>query len=439
MVVMQRIYRRNLGGFSIFLSLLVLTCCSEATAQGKCSPIFDNRTIPCGFGVNIDFTDPRPGEMEMLAAAGFRWVRMDLKWDATEVEKGKYDFSDYDRLMSSLESVGVQALFILDYGNPLYDNGAPPRSDSTRAAFTNWAVAAAKHFRNRGVIWELYNEPNHDLFWPPKPNANEYVALALSVGRRFQEQVPTEILIGPAVSEIDLKFLEACFKSGVLRYWSAVSVHPYRRDNPENVSVDYQILRQLVDRYAPVDSNGKKKRIPIISGEWGYSTSWPGISAQRQAELLTRSWLTNLMHDVRLSIWYDWRDDGTDPGSAEHNFGTVGNSYRAGHMQVYEPKHAYIAARAVSKFFNGYSFERKAAVNSQQDYVVLFRKGSENRIAAWTTDSPHKVTLNIEPGWYESFDYLGNELGRIRIGPDGFAFRLTSAPVFLRKHTFVRN
>jgi hypothetical protein len=35
--------------------------------------------IPDGLGVNIHFTDPRPGEMEMLADAGFKFVRMDSR------------------------------------------------------------------------------------------------------------------------------------------------------------------------------------------------------------------------------------------------------------------------------------------------------------------------------------------------------------------------
>ena len=33
-------------------------------------------TIPDGLGVNIHFTDPRPGELEMLVAGGFRFVRV---------------------------------------------------------------------------------------------------------------------------------------------------------------------------------------------------------------------------------------------------------------------------------------------------------------------------------------------------------------------------
>src|SRR5688572_21531518 len=58
--------------------------------------------IPEGFGVNIHFTNPRAGEMKMLAESGVRWVRMDFKWDITETVKGSYDFAPYDRLMSAL-------------------------------------------------------------------------------------------------------------------------------------------------------------------------------------------------------------------------------------------------------------------------------------------------------------------------------------------------
>ena len=99
--------------------------------------------VPEGFGVNIHFTDPLPGEIKMLSEAGFRWVRMDLKWDLTEKKPGRYDFSDYDRLVAALDPYKIHTLFILDYGNPLYDNGAPPRTEATRQAFARWAVAVA--------------------------------------------------------------------------------------------------------------------------------------------------------------------------------------------------------------------------------------------------------------------------------------------------------
>ncbi|HXM34563.1 MAG TPA: beta-galactosidase, partial [Pyrinomonadaceae bacterium] len=108
--------------------------CSFASRSTAAAPV-----IPDGFGVNIEFTDPRPGEMKMLSEAGFRWVRMDLKWDLTEPAKGQYDFAPYDRLMSSIDQYGLHVLFILDYTNPAYDRGKPPHTDEARQAFARWA------------------------------------------------------------------------------------------------------------------------------------------------------------------------------------------------------------------------------------------------------------------------------------------------------------
>jgi len=98
--------------------------------------------VPAGFGVNIHFTDPGPGEMRRFAEAGYRLVRMDFTWEAVERQAGRYEFGAYDRLLSQLERVGARPIFILDYGNRLYDHGASPRSEPARAAFAKFAAAA---------------------------------------------------------------------------------------------------------------------------------------------------------------------------------------------------------------------------------------------------------------------------------------------------------
>src|SRR5438477_11253673 len=113
--------------------------------------------VPEGLGVNIHFTDPRPGEMEMLAAAGFRFVRMDFTWGGTERNRGEYDFAAYERLLAALDRHHIRAVFILDYSNRLYDDGLSPHTDDGRAAFGRWAAAAATHFKGRGVTWEVWN------------------------------------------------------------------------------------------------------------------------------------------------------------------------------------------------------------------------------------------------------------------------------------------
>jgi len=421
-----------------FISPLVLLLtfalpCSGCARDKSCEDAWQSTSadsvIPEAFGVNIDFTDARPGEIKMLSEAGFHWVRMDLKWDATEKAPGVYDFSAYDRLLAALEPYKIHTLWILDYGNRLYDNGAPPRTEATRLAFARWAVAAGKHFAGRGAQWEVYNEPNHPLFWPPQPNVQEYVALALAVGRAFRMSLPNEKLIGPATSEIDFAFLESCFKAGLLDYWSAVSIHPYRRSDPETAAQNYCRLREMIKAHT---ATAQGREIPIISSEWGYSSAWRGFSEEKQGELLARAWLTNVANNISLSIWYDWRDDGLDPKEPEHHFGTVFNPYHDNREPVYDAKPAYLAAKTLTTLFNGYRFERRLDDGNADDYVLAFRKGNDLRFAAWTTSRNHSALIALSPGRYWSMRHTGESVGEVAAGANGVLINLTSAPVYLQ-------
>jgi hypothetical protein len=420
----------------MFLPLLLLfTLLGGCAADSDCkfgNTVHRASPIPPGLGVNIHFTDPRPGEIKMIAAAGFRWVRMDFKWDVTERERGRYDFAGYDRLMKALDEYKIQALFILDYGNPLYDHGSPPRTAETQHAFARWAVAAAKHFSNRGVLWEIYNEPNISMFWPPRPNATEYVDLALTVGKAFRSQVPDEKLIGPAVSEIDSAFLDACFKAGLLDYWYAVSVHPYRQTDPETVVPEYCRLRKLIDAYR--FRSGSDRTIPIISGEWGYSSALRGMDEEKQGAMYTRQMLTNLANQVPLSIWYDWRDDGTDASEAEHHYGLVRNQYEAGKLEVYEAKPAYRAAKTLSEFFVGFVFEQRVSSGRDDDYVLAFVKGAEHRYAAWTTSaSTHRINVPMDKGQFRVIRHTGEAVGSAAPGDAGLSIEVSTQPVYLSR------
>jgi hypothetical protein len=413
----------------IVLALVPISGCGrEADGKFRRDPSVQVPAIPDGFGVNIHFTDAQPGEIEMLAASGVKWVRMDFKWDATELQAGKFDFAAYDRLMNELAPFGIRTLFILDYGNPLYDGGGPPRTEGSRQAFAHWAVAAAKHFDGRGIIWETYNEPNNQMFWKPRPNVSEYAALALAVAREFRKEVPNEMLIGPAVGEMDFSYLEGCFQAGLLEYWPAVSIHPYLRSNPELVAGDYQRLRQMIQKYAP-----KGKRVAIYSGEWGYSSAWRHMSEEIQGQFLARQWLTNVANDIPLSIWYDWRDDGPDPDDPEHHFGMVANGYHVGRAPVFDPKPAYMAAKTLTSFFAGYRLDSEIDLGTSGDYLLAFRQGNELRFAAWTTaDGPRELLIPIRAGRYAAMRHDGKDLGVVSANEKGSPITLTGAPIYLR-------
>jgi hypothetical protein len=378
-----------------------------------------------GLGVNIHFTSPRPGEIQALAAAGFRWVRMDLTWSATERQAGQYDFSAYDTLMSALRPYGIHALLILDYGNRLYDDGLAPHTDAGRQAFARWAAAAVQHFQGQGVVWELWNEPNLAQFWQPQPNVQDYIQLGLAVGQAVRAVAPGETFVGPATSTIDFPFLQACFQGGLLDYFDAVSVHPYRSGGPETAAADYARLRTLIDQYAP-----DGKFIPILSGEWGYTSVT--IGEGQQGKLLPRQWLTNLANDIPLSIWYDWHDDGTDPRNPEHHYGTVAFHYYAGRDPVYDPKPAYRAAATLTTRLAGDTYAGRLGLARPDDYALAFAGADSTRFVAWTASAvPHAQTLPLPPGPYALVSGAGAGLGTVVAGADGLTLTLTDAPVYV--------
>ncbi len=381
-----------------------------------------------GLGVNIHFTDPKPGELELLAASGVRWVRMDFAWSGTERERGRYDFSAYERLLAALDRHRLRALFILDYGNRLYDGGRSPASPEARAAFARWAAAAVAAFRGRGVLWEFWNEPNHPQFWKPAPAVRDYAALAREAARAIREAAPGELLSGPATSTIDLPFLEECFKAGVLEDWDAVTVHPYRQSGPETAASEYAALRRLMALHAP-----RGRGLPVISGEWGYSAAWKKFDEAKQGRHLARQWLVNLSNGIPVSIWYDWRDDGTDPAEAEHHFGMVSHAYRAGEDPVFAPKPAYRAAQTLTRTLAEGEFRQRLRLDDPKARVLLFARQGEPRWAAWSAAGEgRRIALAAGPGRFRTVGHTGEDLGVRTAGADGLLnLVLGEAPVYL--------
>jgi hypothetical protein len=396
--------------FALGASAFSLTTAHAQSASGRVHPSIPPQRIPDSLGTNIHFTDEKPGEARMMAEGGFRVVRMDLTWASTERQKGVYDFSAYDRLVKSLEGNKLKPYFILDYGNALYSpssKGGPMTEEADtpafRAGFAKWAAAAVQRYKGRGILWEIWNEPNHDGFWKPKPDAQAYSRLALEASRAV---APAECILGPATSTIDMEFLEVCFQAGLLDFWDAVSVHPYRQSTPETVMPEYRLLRRLIDRHKP-----RGKAVPVLSGEWGYSSAWNDHDENRQGKYLPRQWLVNQVNGVPVSIWYDWHDDGEDPKEAEHNFGTTRHAHIANRATPYDPKPAYNAARTLYRQLDGFSFNKRLWTGREDEWVLLFTRGADVRLAAWSSDAskdatPRTVSLPASDGAFSVTGHL---------------------------------
>ena len=250
---MKHVLSRLPRGSALVLGLVAIAAVPRLIAAEP-HPSLPSPGLTDGLGVNIHFTDPRPGEMEMLAEGGFRWVRMDLAWG------GHRTGARAVRLLGLRPAAGGLAgthgpsapcsswTTATRCTKPI---GRSPPHDG-RQAYARWAAAAASHFQGRGILWEIWNEPNIRGFWQPEPNV---AALhGDGAGRRpghprgrarrgdhraghlhHRPAVPGRVLPGRAARPGGMR--SRCIPIGSPRR---------RRRRPSTPE-----LRRLIDRYAP--------------------------------------------------------------------------------------------------------------------------------------------------------------------------------------------
>jgi hypothetical protein len=197
--------------------------------------------------------------------------------------------------------------------------------------------------------------------------------------------------MGPATSSATGPFIAACIDGGILDAIDALSIHPYRRRPPETVIADYAALRKLIA--ARNEKDGKPARvIPLVSSEWGYSAT-PDKSVsilcdpKLQGPYLTRMWLIGAWQDIGISIWFQWRggsDTDADPWS---KFGMTQDNRN--------PRPSYTAADTLIHTLRGYRCTGRIDVQNEDDYILRFENSvtGATAIAAWTTSTPHSVTV----------------------------------------------
>jgi len=147
--------------------------------------------------------------------------------------------------------------------------------------------------------------------------------------------------------------------------------------------------------------------------------------------MMTRAFLTNVANGVPLSIWYDWRDDGIDPREAEHHFGLVRPADGAARSAGFEPKPAFVAARTLTSMLKGFSFQERLDVGAADDYVLIFSRGGDRRIVAWTANGSRRLNIPNLAGEFTVTNMIGSSAGRISANRDALTVEVSATPVYL--------
>jgi Cellulase (glycosyl hydrolase family 5) len=355
-------------------------------------------------GVNIHTLADEP-LLDRVHDAGFSFVRMDLLWRQVE-RNGRYRFFGYDRLLTALEARGMGALWILDYGHPQHGNG-PPRSREDRAAFAQFAEAAAAHYKGRKVRYEIWNEPNLERFWPPFPKASEFSALLRDAVEAIHRADPSARVASGGLARIDLPFLEETILAGGISGLNAAGVHPYRRAGPESVAAELTVLRQSLDR-----AGGE--RMELWDTEWGYASydyfsqnlhgdGHSAVGRKRQAVLASRQALTVWALGLPVAVWYDLRDDGDNASSPEHNYGLLDESGA--------DKPAMQALRTLTEAARDHAFAGMVQEVPDGVHAMRLDASADQLFAVWSEQPDSRITVRFPTeGFISATNLMGDPL-----------------------------
>jgi len=313
---------------------------SAATIQAP--PGFVGLTSDDAFwGTDADPTRQRT--MAAIARTGARVLRQSFYWSLIEPQRGRYDFSFYDRYVATAASANLSVLPIL-FDPPAF-RSARPASGARRgtyppASYSDFAFFAAALVRRYGPAgefwlrhpelpqlpirsWQVWNEPNITAYWPSGPNPAEYTAMLRTVGQGIKAVDPgaTVITAGLNESEPGMKlvpFLAGMYRAGAKGSFDVLALHPYA---PASDLVVAQIKRSVRE----LRRNGDSARTLVT--ELGWATGSPSrralvVSEAGQSALIRRT-ITQLARyrgSLRLDgvLYFNWRDVAAAPGTRDH-------------------------------------------------------------------------------------------------------------------------
>lgn len=286
-------------------------------------------------GDHMNWNNSSETVLDLFSNAGIGWVRDNVDIanyvvknnDGTYTRKIPAVLSEY---ISEITTRKMKFMPILEGG--LFTDEYPLYTDEAQKTFAEYAAYYAKDLEAMGVnCFELWNEYNNDAFnIPPKSywqddayyeKAKYYVNFLDYVYTAVKKSSPDFKIIGGAISNIPLVWINNMFKGikeknkGPLM--DVLSIHPYI-PNPS--------VSTLVDRIEEIDESAYElENYPIWATEFGWSTSGAdAASPERQAQIITSYYILANTHKTFDKMFiYSWRDNDTDKGEVESQYGIL--------------------------------------------------------------------------------------------------------------------
>ncbi|HET7445053.1 MAG TPA: beta-galactosidase [Solirubrobacterales bacterium] len=266
-------------------------------------------------------------DLDRIGDAGLS-LRLPVTWYGVEPAPGAFDFTELDRVIGAAADRGIAVMPQLG-GTPSWvarTPATPPLSAAGLRAWRGFLVRLVDRYGSGGSFWagrarrepvrrwQIWNEPNFNLYWrPASPYA--YARLLHASAATIRAADRQALIVAAAVAPIEhamrpWAFLERLYRvPGFRRDFDFAAVHPYA----VTVSgVAYQVRRAR--RVMARAGDGRK---PLLLTEVGVASAGGRLNPFNrgragQARFLSRAFGELLRERRRWRLagayWFTWQD-----------------------------------------------------------------------------------------------------------------------------------
>jgi hypothetical protein len=278
-------------------------------------------------------------ELDGMARTGARWMRVTYSWAGMEPRPGQWSFSKQEWLAGQAARRGIHIIADVAY-TPTWAQprtcrniGCPPADPS---AFGRFMRKLVSDMSPRGVKhYEIWNEPNMNIWWKPKPSPRAYTALLRSAYTNAKAVDRGVTIIAGAfapapdsptgTSMRSTTYMRYLYADGAKGYFDAVSIHPYSGSLAPATRGDWNMMLAVapdIHRTMVAHGDGNKK---IWGTEMGYATSGKkAISERLQGLYIQQSYeiWTRMPYTAGLIV-FNYRDMGSRTRASWETYGLV--------------------------------------------------------------------------------------------------------------------
>ena len=184
-------------------------------------------------------------EFNLLDEMNIVWILHTFNWHHIEKEKGSFDFSRYDPFVNRAVQERKKIVVVLAYSNSWIDTETKKTKyvpEKYIPDYLNYIEAIVLHYKDKIAGWQIWNEPNFNIFW--RGTNEEFYNLSRQTTQKIREIAPNAYIIGGAFMRTPKLFIKGMSKAGALENLDAIAFHPYAL-NPTWSMRLYDILTKL--------------------------------------------------------------------------------------------------------------------------------------------------------------------------------------------------